>query len=172
VLEVIVEEAEPEPEPEPEPEIELEVEVEVEPEPEPEPQERPATADADADDDDNELTRIVSRRGVGERFVFQFSTGESATVFGSGLLGRNPMPQPGERFDQLVVLSDPGKSVSKTHLEFGQENGTFWMSDRFSANGTVIREPDAAPRRCDPGKRYRIVRGTRIDLGEQFVVVS
>ena len=26
--------------------------------------------------------------------------------------------------------------------------------------------------RCEPGKRYRIVRGTRVDIGEQFFVVS
>ncbi|WP_106210545.1 FHA domain-containing protein [Glaciihabitans tibetensis] len=134
---------------------------------------KPDTARNEGDErEDNERTRIVSRSGLGERFVLQFSTGESVTVFGTGLLGRNPVAQPGESFDQLVVLTDPGKSVSKSHLEFGQEHGAFWVADRFSANGTVIREPELAPRRCDPGKRYRIVRGTRIDLGEQFVVVS
>jgi predicted component of type VI protein secretion system len=94
------------------------------------------------------------------------------TVFGSGLLGRNPTPQPTEYFDQLVSITDPGKSVSKTHLEFGQEAGSFWVSDRFSGNGSAVREPEAAPRRLVAGKRYRIVRGTRVDIGEQFFVVS
>jgi hypothetical protein len=126
----------------------------------------------DEDLDDLERTRIVPRREHGQRFVLQFSTGESVTVHGTGLLGRNPLPQPGERFDQLVVISDPGKSVSKTHLEFGQEQGAFWVSDRFSGNGSVVREPDTAQRRVEPGKRYRVVRGTRVDIGEQFFVVS
>lgn len=124
------------------------------------------------DSDELEQTLIVPRREAGERFVLQFSTGESVTVFGSGLLGRNPSPQPGEYFDQLVAISDPGKSVSKTHLEFGQEAGAFWVSDRYSGNGSVVREPESSPKRLTAGKRYRIVRGTRVDIGEQFFVVS
>jgi hypothetical protein len=88
------------------------------------------------------------------------------------LIGRNPSMQPGEYVDQLVPIFDAGKSVSKTHLEFGQEAGRFWVSDRYSTNGSVIRQPDADPRRCDAGRRYFIARGTRVDLGEQFCVVS
>jgi hypothetical protein len=124
------------------------------------------------DSDEIEQTLIVPRRETGQRFVLQFSTGESITVYGSGLLGRNPIPQPTEYFDQLVSISDPGKSVSKTHLEFGQDAGSFWVSDRFSGNGSVVREPESSARRLVPGKRYRVVRGTRIDIGEQFFVVS
>lgn len=124
------------------------------------------------DSDELEQTLIVPRRDTGERFILQFSTGESVTVFGSGLLGRNPSPQPGEYFDQLVAISDPGKSVSKTHLEFGQEAGSFWVSDRYSGNGSVVREPESSPKRLTAGKRYRIVRGSRVDIGEQFFVVS
>jgi hypothetical protein len=108
----------------------------------------------------------------GERFVLQFSTGESVSVAGTGLLGRNPQAEPGEYFDSIVAISDPGRSVSKTHLEFGQDGGTFWVSDRFSGNGTVMREPDQQPRRCEAGKLYRVVRGTRIEIGEQFFIVS
>jgi hypothetical protein len=125
-----------------------------------------------SDSDELEQTLIVPRRDTGERFVLQFSTGESVTVFGTGLLGRNPMPQPTEYFDQLVSITDPGKSVSKTHLEFGQDAGSFWVSDRFSGNGSAVREPESAPHRLIAGKRYRIVRGTRVDIGEQFFVVS
>jgi hypothetical protein len=124
------------------------------------------------DSDEIEQTLIVPRRDTGERFVLQFSTGESITVYGSGLLGRNPTPQPSEYFDQLVSISDPGKSVSKTHIEFGQDAGSFWVSDRFSGNGSVVREPESSSRRLVPGKRYRVVRGTRVDIGEQFFVVS
>jgi hypothetical protein len=117
-------------------------------------------------------TRLVDRTAKGERFVLQFSTGESVSVTGTGLIGRNPLAEPGEYFDTFVAIVDPGRSVSKTHLEFGQEAGAFWVSDRWSGNGTVLREPDQQPRRCEPGKRYRVVRGSRIDIGEQFFIVS
>jgi hypothetical protein len=129
-------------------------------------------ADSEDDHDDVEKTRLVRNRQGGERFVLQFSTGENTTVYGTGLIGRNPLLQPGEFVDQLVTIVDPGKSVSKTHLEFGQTSGVFWVSDRFSANGTVVRPPDARPQRLDAGKRQPVVRGTRIDIGEQFFVVS
>jgi predicted component of type VI protein secretion system len=116
-------------------------------------------------------TRIVRRAALGSEFVLQFSTGESITIDGTGLVGRAPSPQPGERFDQLVRIVDPGKSVSKTHLEFGQEGGALWVSDRWSGNGTVVRPRDLPPRRADPGVRVRVTRGTRVEIGEQFFVV-
>jgi hypothetical protein len=125
-----------------------------------------------AEVDDVEATRIIGRIKAGERFVLQFSTGESSTVYGSGLVGRNPLPEPGEYFDQLVRVIDPSRSVSKTHLEFGQTDGTFWVLDRYSGNGTIVRQPDLAPVRCLPDKRYRLARGTRVEIGEQFFVVS
>jgi hypothetical protein len=127
--------------------------------------------DLPVDDDDVDETRIVRRGGLGTQYVLQFSTGESITVDGTGLVGRAPTPQPGERFDQLVRIVDPGKSVSKTHLEFGQEAGTLWVSDRWSGNGTVVRPRELPPRRADPGVRVRVTRGTRVEIGEQFFVV-
>lgn len=126
---------------------------------------RLATADPD-------VGRISGAEPAEERFVLQFSTGESVTVAGAGLIGRNPASQPGEYVDQLVTVFDAGKSVSKTHLEFGQEGGRFWVSDRHSTNGSTVRQPDADPKRCEPGRRYFVTRGTRVDIGEQFFVVS
>jgi hypothetical protein len=128
--------------------------------------------DSEDELEDIEATRIVAQRPTGARFVLQFSTGESFTVYGSGLVGRNPHPEPAEYFDHIVRVLDPSRSVSKTHLEFGQEAGAFWIKDRFSGNGSIIREPEGDPVRCQPDRRYRIVRGTRVDIGEQFFVVS
>ncbi|MBC7403295.1 MAG: zinc ribbon domain-containing protein [Microbacteriaceae bacterium] len=124
------------------------------------------------DSADLEVTRISRAGQAGERFVLQFSTGESFTVYGSGLIGRNPRSEPGEHFDQLVRVLDPSRSVSKVHLEFGQDAGRFWVMDRVSGNGTIVREPESDAVRCQPQKRFRIARGTRIDIGEQFFIVS
>jgi hypothetical protein len=109
---------------------------------------------------------------AGERFVLQFSTGESVTVHGTGLIGRNPAAEPGEYVDELVTIRDEGKSVSKTHLEFGQDEGRFWICDRYSTNGTVLREPGATARRCEPEHRYVAERGSRVEIGDEFFVVS
>ena len=106
------------------------------------------------------------------QFVLEFSTGETRTVFGTGLIGRRPLPQPGEHYDHLVQIADRTLSVSKTHLEFGEHEGTLWVSDRFSANGTVVRRPDDGAMRCEPGRRYLVPRGSRVELAEQSFVIG
>ena len=105
-------------------------------------------------------------------FVLAFSTGETRTVFGTGLIGRKPLPQPGERFDHLVQIADRSLSVSKTHLEFGEHDGVLWIADRFSGNGTIVRRPDDGAVRCEPGRRYLVPRGSRVELAEQSFIVA
>ncbi len=105
-------------------------------------------------------------------FTFAFSTGESATISGSGLLGRRPVEQPGENIDRLVSLTDPGRSVSKTHLEFGLEGDELWVCDRYSGNGTIVRPLGGIARQLEPGRRYRVARGTRVEIGDQYFDVS
>jgi hypothetical protein len=115
---------------------------------------------------------VPARPHMTPRFVLTFSTGEVRTVFGTGLIGRRPLPQPGESFDQLVQIADRSLSVSKTHLEFGEHDGVLWIADRFSANGTVVRRPDDGALRCEPGRRYLVPRGSRVELAEQFFAVE
>lgn len=105
-------------------------------------------------------------------FTLRFSTGETRTVSGTGLVGRKPLPQPGEAFDHLVQIGDRTLSVSKTHLEFGQHDGMLWISDRFSGNGTVVRRPDDGALRCEPGRRYLVPRGSTVELADQHFVVD
>ena len=105
-------------------------------------------------------------------YVLRFSTGERSRVDGAGLLGRRPTPEPGERFDHVVTVTDPGRSVSKTHLEFGVEDGRLWIADRYSGNGTVIVDPGRRPVVCEPGRRYRVDRGGRVEIGEVAFEVS
>jgi hypothetical protein len=102
----------------------------------------------------------------------RFTTGEVVTVSGNGLVGRRPMPQPGERFTHLVQVVDRGLSVSKTHLEFGEHDGELWVADRFSSNGTVVRRPGEGGVRCEPGRRVLVPRGSRVEIGEQAFTVT
>ncbi|WP_123704264.1 hypothetical protein [Curtobacterium sp. PhB130] len=143
----------------------------------PQPAEDAAPSSSDADesaqlDEDVDETRIVTKTPTRAPFVLHFSTGERLGVHGTGLLGRLPRPEPGERFDDLLTIHDPGKSVSKTHLELGRDGDDLWVSDRFSGNGSVIRHIDGSIRRCEPGRRYRVERGARVDVGEQFFLVQ
>ena len=106
------------------------------------------------------------------RFVLTFTTGEVVTIAGDGLIGRRPMPEPGESFAHLVQIVDRGLSVSKTHLEFGEHDGGLWIADRFSSNGTVVRRPGEPGLRCEPGRRVLVPRGSLVEIGEQAFTVA
>ena len=105
-------------------------------------------------------------------WVIAASTGERVIIAGSGLVGRKPVAADGESFDQLVPIADPGRSVSKTHLEFGVEAEELWVLDRFSSNGTAIVGGDGRRRECEPGRRYRVARGSRVEIGDQYLIVG
>jgi zinc ribbon protein len=105
-------------------------------------------------------------------FTLSFSTGDVVEVSGSGLVGRRPITQPGEHIDHLVTVSDPTRSVSKTHLEFGLEGDELWICDRYSGNGTVANPLGGVARQCEAGRRYRVTRGTRVEIGDQWFDVS
>lgn len=112
-----------------------------------------------------ELSTVLS-------FTITLGTGESVELTRSGLLGRMPTPAEGEEFEHLIVVTDPGRSVSKTHLELGVDNSEIWVADRNSGNGSIIREPGVVPRRAQPGTKYPVVRGTRIDIGDLHLTIS
>lgn len=113
---------------------------------------------------------VVPPRASGSPITFTlvFSTGETVQVQGPGLVGRNPTPNADEVDSHIVRIVDPQLSVSKTHLEFGVEDGVFWVSDRRSGNGTTISVSGRETLEALPGERYGVARGTRIRIGEQF----
>lgn len=131
---------------------------------------RASGGDGSASSDGDE--QAPSSSATATAFTLSFSSGGSERITGTALLGRRPAPQPGEYFDREIEIADISRSVSKTHLEFGIEDGELWVRDRFSANGTILRPPGGMPRLCEPGRRYRVSRGTRIEIGEQYVDVG
>jgi hypothetical protein len=100
-------------------------------------------------------------------YTLQFSNGDSISVTSGGLLGRNPVASTADVGEHLIIVTDPDRTVSKTHLEFGIEDGSFWICDRFSGNGTTVQEPGRPARRLVPGRRYRIESGALVGIGEQ-----
>ncbi|WP_141915312.1 FHA domain-containing protein [Klugiella xanthotipulae] len=124
--------------------------------------------------EDLEETMISMRRRprrVSAAFTLQLSTGEEFTIGGSGLLGRNPRPAEGEIFDHVLVMIDPARSVSKTHIEFGVEEGKLWVKDRNSGNGTRVRHTNRPEEECVPGKKVFVEARTRVEIGNEFFIV-
>ncbi|MGV8977404.1 MAG: RDD family protein [Cellulomonas sp.] len=93
----------------------------------------------------------------------ELSDGQVVTVKRSLLVGRNP----GDDDDsQVVRVDDPGRSVSKTHLQIGLDAAGVWVADRGSTNGTIVTLADGAQIVCGPGQRVRLPAGSTVSFGD------
>lgn len=108
----------------------------------------------------------------GAVFVLTVDDGTSATVSGTGLIGRRPQVGPAEQVAHLLAVDDPGRSLSRTHAAFGIDGEVLWVEDRGSANGTVVVGPDGTATRALPGQRIPVPEDGRIDAGERSITVQ
>lgn len=125
-----------------------------------------------ADDDENvELTRMSPPRATPVAWQLEVAPGQVVRVGGAGLLGRDPEPRRGEAVEHLVVVDDPTRSVSKTHLEFGVDGDALWVCDRGSTNGSRVVRPDGQEHHCPPGERVQVTGGSTLWVGDHRVRV-
>lgn len=105
-------------------------------------------------------------------FLVTLDTGQVMSVTGPGLIGRAPRPAAGERCDHVVVVEDPERSVSRTHARFGIEDGTFWVSDAGSGNGTTLRLPSGRVVPVPADQRVPVPSGSTIQVGDRGVRID
>lgn len=103
---------------------------------------------------------VAVDRAVAE---LELSDGRRITVERTALVGRNPAS---DADVQLVRVVDPGRSVSKTHLQIGVEPGGVWVADRGSTNGTVVTLPDGAQVVCRVDQQVRLRVGSTVVFGD------
>jgi hypothetical protein len=105
------------------------------------------------------------------RYRLEFTDGQVIETEGYGIIGRNPGMHPlGEEVDyfkdaSLITIKDSSKSVSRMHVAFGQYEGTLWVTDLGSGNGTTIAYPDGGTFPCEPGTRYEVDPGSVVTFG-------
>ncbi|MFG6402273.1 FHA domain-containing protein [Microbacterium sp. P04] len=85
-------------------------------------------------------------------------------------LGRNPVAtEPG---DALIVVTDPDRLISKTHLRLEHDGESAWVTDAGSTNGSELVDDDGRGRVLAAGVRTRLDDGVRVRLGERIFTVS
>lgn len=100
------------------------------------------------------------------RYVLDISSGGSAALDGSIIVGRAPSTSrvSDGRIPQLVGL--PGADdISRNHVRFDLEGDSVVVTDLHSRNGTVLRAPGATPRQLRAGESSVVLGGTVVDLG-------
>ncbi|MEP7763653.1 RDD family protein [Sanguibacter sp. 25GB23B1] len=107
------------------------------------------------------------RRAAAVGFLLSFDNGQSFTVHGSGLVGRKPQSAQGERHDDLLAVDDENRSLSKTHLEFGIDEGGFWVTDRGSTNGTSVLTAHGEPLDVLVGMRVHVPGDGSVRVGQR-----
>lgn len=100
-----------------------------------------------------------------------FEDGSTVIVPSYGLIGRMPEAPPGRAADVLLTLEDPQLLLSKTHLAFGVEDGTVWVLDQGSSNGTAIVGADGTDSPLPAGTRVAVAHGTVVRAGGRMFQV-
>jgi len=115
---------------------------------------------------------LVRRRRAKPEAVLEFTTGETVTVSGTALVGRHPSLDDGDDIDQVVIIDDPERSVSKSHFAAGWQDGEFWIMDRNSGNGTTVFHANGQTSvRLNPGHAHTLDDGDRVTIGDQAFTV-
>lgn len=83
------------------------------------------------------------------------------------LLGRNPVGQTGEQQAQLLAVTDPGRSISKTHLHLLTDGAGIWVTDRNSTNGSAVTTPDGRRTPLRPGVPAFVSPGSTVHFGDR-----
>ena len=104
--------------------------------------------------------------------VLVFDDGTRLPVSEPGLLGRSPAVAPGESPVRLVPLVDESMRISKTHAAYGVDDGSLWVADRSSKNGTFMELPDGSSRQLTPGIRTPVPAGATVALGGRRFTVT
>lgn len=141
---------------------------------------RPAAFDTDPPQADpaeapelvDETASLRLAQPASRPFILVSTTGQRFEVRGRSLLGRNPASAPGVVYDAVLVVADPGKTVSKSHAELLVVADELLVIDLGSGNGTVVETPGQPPVRCTPGLPQRVRRGSRLVLGRQAIDVE
>lgn len=127
----------------------------------------PVGAVGDAED----LERTVARRPAGS-VLLAFDDGTQHHLVGTGVLGRDPVPDAAHVGAERIPVHDPGRSISKTHLALSVKAGAVLVEDLHSTNGTSVRSPEGVSTSVLPGAPLLVGPGSTIRFGDRSVVVG
>lgn len=97
-------------------------------------------------------------------------SGEREPVDTVLVLGRAPTSS--DPSHRLVTITDPTRSLSRTHLRLGPTGQGVWAEDMFSANGTLLRLADGSTHSLPRGERVELDVGSALVIGERTLTIA
>jgi hypothetical protein len=97
--------------------------------------------------------------------------GSRLALGGATFVGRNPVATEAAPGAQLLPLSDPAKSLSKTHALLVPELDYLMVTDLHSTNGIASITPQGAVTVFEPGRTSPVAPGSQLQLGSFTVTV-
>lgn len=127
-----------------------------------------APAQAVVDEWDEELNDTIAafRRREDVLWRLELANGEPVLVISSTLLGRRPSPHPRWPRAQMCRVSDPTRTMSKSHAIFESVDEELWVSDLGSKNGVTVVHTDGRTEIVEPTGRTRVETGAVVSLGD------
>jgi uncharacterized RDD family membrane protein YckC len=99
--------------------------------------------------------------------VLVFDDGTEVEIGGQALVGRNPEPRQDEAIGYLINVADLSRSVSKTHVHVGFDQGAVWVTDRGSSNGTFLVDEDGSEQALHPEVAMLLPAGCGVRFGDR-----
>jgi hypothetical protein len=137
----------------------------------------PATFPVDAAPEEDEIdpedrTVVVVRRPKAE-WALVLPSGDRVLVDEVLILGRRPLAAAGPVGARRIVIDDPGRTLSRSHLIVEPHPGAgIVVRDISSANGIVLLTPEAGESAIEPGGEVRIAERCTLVLGAVEIAVE
>lgn len=103
--------------------------------------------------------------------TLEWDSGVRVVAAGLVLIGREPIPEPGEKADRRLAVGSESRGVSKTHLALTISADGVTVTDRHSTNGVTIVRADGNTERCAPGVPTPVQLGDRIRFGGRSIMI-
>jgi uncharacterized RDD family membrane protein YckC len=132
----------------------------------------PDAAHPDAAHPDDDVDRTQMRGGAALAVPvavlrIKLDDGRDFQLDRNVLVGRNPVGHAGEQQAQLLAVTDPGRSISKTHLHLLTDGAGIWVTDRNSTNGSAVTTPDGRRTPLQPGVPAFVSPGSTVHFGDR-----
>lgn len=121
----------------------------------------------------DDATRVSVGRRSAPAWRLTLPDGELLLIEQTTLVGRDPALNAEWATARLVPVSDPGKTISKTHaaLEL-TASGQLVVHDLNSTNGVYLGYPGADEQLVEPGAPALVEHGAEVSFGEFTVTVE